>query len=275
MGRGTSPTTFSAWCLLSGKPRGRKCLFTPCGSDRGPVNPETTCSPSTSCSPSCWVLWAGPPLPRLCTHGWRLLESPVPWGPCTRSPAHALGKQWGRGPGNTSSPLSPPGPTGPPHHTWLFSFGKGMSYSMKSYKVVEDFVFSKPSHSRVLLVPFLCLHSKTLGKSPWCITLQVRTPQNSSALCCGVCWHIWELAPGLYGERVQETEQPSDCRWKQGPFLTGGREAWQITKWGFMGLCALLCHFFLSSCLQMLAAGDKLASQLERQLCGYCRIVQN
>lgn len=275
MGRGTSPTRWSAWCLLSGKPGGRKYLFTPCGSDQGPVSPELTCSPSTSCSPSCWMLWAlvDQSSPAQAWHPW--VEAPREPSALRSLHKEVLHMPWGRGPGNTSSPLSPPGPTGPPHHTWLFSLGKGMSFSMKSYKVVEDFVFSKPSHSRVLLVPFLCLHSKTLGKSPWCTTLQVRTPQKSSGLCCGVCWHVWELAPGLYGERMQETVQPSDCRWKQGPFLIGCREAWQITKWGFMGLCALLCHFFLSSCLQMLAAGDKLASQLERQLCGYHRVVQN
>lgn len=68
--------------------------------------------------------------------------------PAQGGPAHTLGKQQGRGRGNTSSPLSPPGPMAPPHHTLLFSFAKGMSFSMKSYKVVEDLVFSKPSHSR-------------------------------------------------------------------------------------------------------------------------------
>lgn len=52
--------------------------------------------------------------------------------PAQGGPAHTLGQQQGRGLGYTCSPLHPPCPMGPPHHTWLFPFGKGMSLPMLS-----------------------------------------------------------------------------------------------------------------------------------------------
>lgn len=145
-------------------------------------------------------------------------------------------------------------------HLTLLLWKSDVIVNVKSYKMVQNLLFAKTNHGRVLLVLFLC--SRASDPSPWCIILLVRTPQNGNYLFCGICWHVWGLAPGLHRECMQETEQPSDCGGKQGPFLTGCREAWQITKCCFMGLSALLCYFSLSSCLQMLAAGDKLSSQL-------------
>lgn len=72
----------------------------------------------------------------------------------------------------------------------LFLWKRDVIVNVKSYKMVQNLVFTKISHGRVLLVLFLCVHSRTPDTSPWCIILQVRTPQNNSCLYCGICWHV-------------------------------------------------------------------------------------
>lgn len=121
-----------------------------------------TSEPRANLQPQHWLLFlllgtssgtwlTSPSLTGLCTMGGDSLRALCHEIPAQGGTAHSLQMQQERGPGNTSTP----GPMGHPHHSWPFSFGKGMSFSMNSYQM--DLVFSKTSHSRVLFVPFLAL----------------------------------------------------------------------------------------------------------------------
>lgn len=133
--------------------------------------------------------------------------------PAQGGPAHTLGQQQGRGLGYTCSPLHPPCPMGPPHHTWLFPFGKGMSLPMLSLsRWCRIWYLPKPGMAESYWSYYLCLHSMTPDTSRWSIILQVRTPHNNSCLYCGICWHVWGLAPGLHRKCSPRTVwEKGDC----------------------------------------------------------------
>lgn len=121
-------------------------------------------------------------------------------------------------------------------HSNLFLWKKDVIVNVKSYKMVQNLVFAKTNHGRVLLFLFLC--SRTSDSSPWGIILQVRAPQNSRYLYCGICWHVWGLAPGLHGVCMQETEQPSDCGGKQD--AEKHDKSLSVVLWA----CVLYCAIF-------------------------------